>query len=154
MEWKQQKVENKGKITVSLTHSTKSTTTAATTKTTHLLTYLLSRLGQLGSETATRSGLSDSSFSTHKDPLQGLLVDNIHERRLGQIGVVNFKIRHDGSVVAVSCVSGEYCVVKYGSRSQKDGRISIVDSRRPTAPRIRHDTFHVVRCARVMTSCF
>jgi hypothetical protein len=38
--------------------------------------------------------LSDTTLATHKDPLQALLIDDIFQRRLGKVGIVNVNVRH------------------------------------------------------------
>ena len=61
------------------------------------LTYLLSGLGQLDSQATTGRRLTNTSFASHKDPLEALLVDDILQRRLGKIGVVDvFNVAHVG----------------------------------------------------------
>ena len=62
------------------------------------LTYLIPSLGQLDSQAATGSRLSDTTFSSHKDPLKALLVDDVLQRRLREIGIVNvYSICHVGN---------------------------------------------------------
>ena len=39
--------------------------------------------------------LSDTTLSPDKNPLQGLLIDDIFQGRLGKVSIVNFNARHD-----------------------------------------------------------
>ena len=50
--------------------------------------HLFSMLGKLRRQTATRGGFSHSSLSTNKDPLEGLLFEDIFEGGIGEIVVV------------------------------------------------------------------
>jgi hypothetical protein len=56
--------------------------------------YLFTRLGQLDTQATGSGSLSNTSLSSDKDPLQTRLIDNVLQRRLGKISVVNLNIRH------------------------------------------------------------
>ena len=57
---------------------------------------LLAALGELDAEAARGGGLTDSALATNEDPLEGVLLDDVHERGIGKIAFVEF--RHPGCV--------------------------------------------------------
>jgi hypothetical protein len=59
----------------------------------NLHAHLISTLGQLHTQAATCRRLSNTSFATHKDPLQRLLVNDVLQRGFRKIGIINFGIR-------------------------------------------------------------
>ena len=58
--------------------------------------HLLATLGELDAEAARGGGLTDSALATNEDPLEGVLLDDVHERGIGKIAFVEF--RHPGCV--------------------------------------------------------
>jgi hypothetical protein len=48
-------------------------------------------LRQLNSQAATGGGLSDTTFTTHEDPLQRLLINNVFQRWFREIDIINIE---------------------------------------------------------------
>ena len=51
---------------------------------------LLAGLGELDAKAARGGGLTDSTLATNEDPLERVLLDDVHERGIGKIAVVKF----------------------------------------------------------------
>lgn len=51
---------------------------------------LLAALGELDAKAARGGGLTDSTLATNEDPLERVLLDDVHERGIGKIAVVKF----------------------------------------------------------------
>jgi hypothetical protein len=57
-------------------------------------THLRSGLGQLDAQATACRCLSNSTFSSDKDPLKTALVDDVFQGGLREIGIVDINVRH------------------------------------------------------------